>query len=261
MKNEHAVKPLSLKERHSLKVWYVHRKIEQSLLLSKDGLNFEYWTYSPPYYATDEFPSPREESIIIEQLIHKKGLKRNEPDVIAEIGTHVTSDQMQQAIAIYSLQASPKLKELDRECQRLIKHLPKKDSADFISIKDVQQKQSAKERYSCGLLYVDFDNCVLRYAKNPAIEISPETQEMKLLKLLLKNNAIAQSGAQYWQIAKETSPRVYVGGMNDNKRYARHVQFIRRNLGGILKEAGMTESEIDNMIVGKTNFGYSLRCQ
>ncbi|MEO6077198.1 MAG: hypothetical protein ABIP54_00235 [Candidatus Andersenbacteria bacterium] len=261
MKNKNStIKNLSSKDRYNLKVWYVLKKIEEALLYSKDGSSFEYWTYSPSTLSDERFPTSHEEGDILDQLIYKKALKRKEPDTIAEIGARVASDEQRQMISITYLEKLPKIKDILQEYEKLTSNITKRETTDFTIITNTQKQQTKKDIYSCSSLYVDFDGCVMRYGENPPIEISPETQEIKLLKLLLTRNALVQIIVEYWEIAKKLNLRSYQIENHRNQRYARDVQYVRRNLGHILGKSGMTDIEINKMIIPKKGLGYILRC-
>jgi len=46
--------------------------------------------------------------------------------------------------------------------------------------------------------------------------------------------------------------------MKNKQEIAKAVQYIRRNIVPILEKAGMTKSDIEDMILSKRNVGYKL---
>jgi len=105
-----------------------------------------------------------------------------------------------------------------------------------------------------GELTVNLKKAQLQYKTNKAIEISPTKKEVVFLLLLIKNS---NSVIEYKDIAKELNLNCYHQNVT-NEDVAREVQFLRRNLVGILRSARIPQSEIRKLIIAKTNLGYKL---
>jgi len=103
-------------------------------------------------------------------------------------------------------------------------------------------------------LTLDLTKATLQYKKSPSFEISPTSQEIRLLLLLAshKNQVM-----EYKDLAKELDLNCYHEKV-ENKDVSRDVQFIKRDLTKILGKAGMMKAEINRLILIKTNVGYKL---
>lgn len=111
--------------------------------------------------------------------------------------------------------------------------------------------------YRCGKLVLDITESSLKYKNNPPVKgISPQNQEVQFLVYLIQNeNKIVK----YLSIARELNLNSSGPGAT-NQSVARNVQFVRRNLGYLLENAGMTKDAINKIIINKTKLGYQLVC-
>jgi len=107
----------------------------------------------------------------------------------------------------------------------------------------------------CGRLELNLRKATLRYKDFKPVEISPDTNEIKLLSFLMQ----AKRLVKYKEIAKKLDLNCYHPDYT-NKQHARDIQFLRRDLNPILEKAGMTRKEINKMITAKKNTGYKLHC-
>ena len=107
----------------------------------------------------------------------------------------------------------------------------------------------------CGHLTLNLQQATLTYKNNQPLDISPDTKAVKLLSLLLSRQELVE----YVEIAKELYLNCYHEGVT-NKDVRREVQFVRRDLAGLLAKSGMTAEEISQLIVSKKNQGYVVRC-
>lgn len=114
---------------------------------------------------------------------------------------------------------------------------------------------SKKKIVQFGNLTINLEKSYLQYKKKAPIEISPTSREIVLLMCLIKN---AGSIVEYLDIAKLLRPEESFDDY-ENKDVARDVQFVRRDLVKILKQAGIKKSELRKLIAAKTNLGYLLR--
>jgi len=133
----------------------------------------------------------------------------------------------------------------------------KNEKVDTVSKKMIVSKDV---KLKCGNLILDPSNATLKYKKNPPVEIQPDNIVIRFLKLLLINK---NTVLKYSQIARDLNLNCY--SVNPTKEYdaniARNVQFIKRDLKKILKKVGLTQKEIDQMILSKKNVGYKLPCK
>jgi len=66
---------------------------------------------------------------------------------------------------------------------------------------------------------------------------------------------------EYVEIAKRLETNYWHEGVT-NKDVAREVQFLRRDLATFLRDkVGMTNKEIQKVIINKKNIGYKLHCE
>lgn len=103
-------------------------------------------------------------------------------------------------------------------------------------------------------LYLNIIQGTIRYSNKPAVEISPATNEVKLLILLLENLRVVE----YLEIAQKLELNSYHEGCT-NKDMARDVQFIKRDLLKFLRvEVGIPKQEVKSLIITKRNLGFKL---
>jgi hypothetical protein len=105
-------------------------------------------------------------------------------------------------------------------------------------------------------LMIDLQVTTLRYKDFPVVDISPETQAIKLLVCLLRKQG---------EIATNIELAVAVGFISPsqttktNQNVARNVQLIKKQVVSLLLDAGMSRLEVQQMIVSKRNIGFILR--
>lgn len=121
----------------------------------------------------------------------------------------------------------------------------------------VKVAPTSNKQFRCGNLLVDLDQTIIQNGDKNPVEISPDDKKIRMLVFLMKNKGIVK---QYVEIAEELSINSYYEGVN-NSHVAREVQFYKRDLVTFLrKKVGMTNQEINNMIIAKKNIGYKLQC-
>lgn len=129
------------------------------------------------------------------------------------------------------------------------------------------QSPSKEDTLICAGLAADFSKGTVQYDKHKAKEISAETKPMRMLKLLLEKqpNTVTylELGAEFDLSAPETGTKK-VGEREikvlPHQSHGRVIQTILRDLKNILRDAGMDDRDIENMIVTKPKQGYALRC-
>jgi hypothetical protein len=113
------------------------------------------------------------------------------------------------------------------------------------------------QQFSCGNIMINLDQAIMKYKANNPVEISPDNDEIQMLVFLMKNKGIVK---KYIEIAKELNINCYHKAAT-NSDVAREVQFLRRDLATFLrKKVGMSDEEINRMIIVKKNTGYKLQC-
>lgn len=123
-------------------------------------------------------------------------------------------------------------------------------------VNSVAQK-SNKELLMCGKLQLDLDNGTLRFGDNPSVEISSNNKIIQFLELLMLNQRVVE----YVEIAKSLGMNCWHENV-ENKDVAREVQYLKRDLGIVLREkVGMSNKYLRDMIISKKNIGYKLRCE
>ena len=109
----------------------------------------------------------------------------------------------------------------------------------------------------CNKLKVDLSRATLQYDQNKSVDISPQNREIIFLSMLFE----ADGDVVYHKDVVTRLKLKAVKDENTNEDFARDVQFLRRDLGKMLKKAGMNENEIEKMIRVVRKTGYQLRCQ
>lgn len=126
-------------------------------------------------------------------------------------------------------------------------------------LKRVVNIESGSDRNDNFLEYkhiiLDLSKATLQYKNNKPIEIQPNNKEIKCLEILMRNKEIVSN---YVDIAKELNLNCYHDKATQNN-VAREVQFVKRDLNKVLKNAGLTKKEIDEMIITKKKVGYKLK--
>jgi hypothetical protein len=154
------------------------------------------------------------------------------------------------------LQAGSKSFPIDKDTKGFLKHIDKAiEKLKKINEDEMEKLAFGEKVLVCGNLRLDLQKTTLRYRNLKPIEISPDTNEIKLLSLLMRGKRLVG----YKKIAKTLDLNCYHLDYPD-KQHARDIQFIRRDLNPILERAGMTREEINKMIIAKKNTGYKLHC-
>lgn len=110
--------------------------------------------------------------------------------------------------------------------------------------------------YVCGGLVLNMKNATIKYGENKPVDISPENKEIIFLRMLLDAR---DEIVNYIDVVKKLKLKPIRDG-DTNESFGRDVQFLRRDLGNLLKEAGMTNNELKEMIRSVRKTGYKLRC-
>lgn len=129
-------------------------------------------------------------------------------------------------------------KNISTECQDLFSH-----------VKDYIKKMTLLE---CGDLKLDLERGTLQYKSNKPLDISIGIQVSRFLILLLKNEGKI---LEYKKVARELDLGSYHKDW-DNKDTGEELRYLNRDLRLLLKEVGMTKSEIDSYFSIVTNVGF-----
>lgn len=111
--------------------------------------------------------------------------------------------------------------------------------------------------FECGKLKINLSEATMQYKNKPLVDISPDNDEIKFLVLLIKHK---EKVIEYVEIAKNLNLNCYHKGVK-NKEVTREVQYLKRDLRKVLKQAGLSKKEIEKMITAKKNIGYKLTCE
>jgi len=120
-------------------------------------------------------------------------------------------------------------------------------------VKDEMEKLLYGNVISCSNLRVNLKKATLQYKEQDPIEISPNTDEIQLLLLLMKKKGVVE----YKEVAERLDLNCYHPDYK-NEQYSREVQLIRKKLNPILEKAGMKREEINKMLIAKKNMGYKI---
>lgn len=107
-----------------------------------------------------------------------------------------------------------------------------------------------------GGIFIDLNHATLQYKENPVIEIVPKNAEIKWLLCVLRKQGQV---AEHTEIAVATGIITNQQSDKNNQAVARQVQFIRKRVVLVLKDAGMTPTEIKQMLLSKPGIGYAAR--
>ena len=108
-----------------------------------------------------------------------------------------------------------------------------------------------EEKYVCGDLEVNISQAYIKYKDNKPLDIQPKNREIKFLVLLIKNQ---DRVVEYSKIAQEIESTSFV-----SEETNRAGQYLKRDVRPILKEAGIGDKEISNMIRAVRKTGYMIR--
>lgn len=119
----------------------------------------------------------------------------------------------------------------------------------------------------CGKLTVNLGEGTIQYGGHKVLEISVETQPIKMLKLLVEKQpdtvTYEELALALDLLAQEPETKM-IGAkeiqVSPHRRYGRAIQSIRRALAKLLRAAGMSVKEINDLIITKPKHGFALRC-
>ncbi len=120
---------------------------------------------------------------------------------------------------------------------------------------DQPSEESNNDLLEYGGIILNLSKATLQYKDNNQIEIQPDNKEIKFLKLLIQNKG---NVLKYEEIAKKMRLSFYYESAL-KAIVAREVQFLKRDLGNVLRKAGLTQKEITKMIITKKKVGYKLK--
>jgi len=124
-------------------------------------------------------------------------------------------------------------------------------------LSDTTPSQKHDQLLKCGKLQVNLSQGVIQYSGNNPVEIEPDNEIIKFLVVLMESKKVVE----YVEIAKRLETNYWHEGVI-NKDVAREVQFLRRDLATFLRDkVGMTNKEIQKVIINKKNIGYKLHCE
>ena len=126
------------------------------------------------------------------------------------------------------------------------------DRGKILTINNEVQANKTEGVFTWRKLKLDLLKGILQYKNNKPTEISPTQDEIKFLILLIESDQIVK----YGEIADKLD--LNCRASSDPQEIAKAVQYIRRNIVPILEKAGMTKSDIEDMILSKRNVGYKL---
>ncbi|MBU0569228.1 hypothetical protein KKB40_00410 [Patescibacteria group bacterium] len=126
------------------------------------------------------------------------------------------------------------------------------DREKLLTVNDEAQVNKAEGVFTWRELKLDLPKGTLQYKNNNQVEISPTQDEIKFLVLLMESYQIVT----YGKIADKLD--LNCRASSHPAEVAKAVQYLRRNVVPILEKAGMTRSEIEDMILSKRNAGYKL---
>ena len=150
------------------------------------------------------------------------------------------------------------IKIFSKKFSGLVSNLTNRIANEIEDAKEVRQSTAppSDNQLRCSGLLLDLDQGIIQYRDNSPVEISPDNSVVKMLIFLIRNEKVAE----YIEIAKSLEMGCWYEGAT-NKDVARDVQFLRRDLATFLRDkVGMSEQEIQDMIITKKNLGYKLRC-
>lgn len=110
--------------------------------------------------------------------------------------------------------------------------------------------------YTCGELILDLVKGTIKFGDNEAIKIGVDRQEIQLLKLLLQNK---NRVVPYMRIASKLDLDYYHSEA-DPKEVASRLRYLKKDLGKLLGEAGMSKKIFDEKITSQRGEGYILTC-
>lgn len=128
----------------------------------------------------------------------------------------------------------------------------KVDREKLLTVNDETQTNKTEGVFTWKELKLDLLRGTMQYKNNKIAEISPTQNEIKFLVLLMESYQIVT----YGEIADKLDLNCRASSYP--AEVAKAVQYLRRNVVPILEKAGMTRSEIEDMILSKRNVGYKL---
>jgi len=144
----------------------------------------------------------------------------------------------------------------EKATQKLMEKMEAKALSSPIQTASEPQTQSVKGIQWDGL-EINYHQATLQYRDNDSVEIGLKNQEIRWLACVLRKSGDV---AQYVEIA------FAIGHISKeqmktkaNGEVARNVQMVKKLVVKLLKEAGMTQDEINTMIVVKRGQGFAAR--
>lgn len=217
------------------KIWRVIQEIEESRQI--DGND----TYVRlPYYPKN--PSPDSNKF----FEAKKGALENFQRQGAISNLHKAKAKRGAKYYVYwAFSIGKNYKKVFNDFQE--QHTKINDPADSAKKGEVGESLS----YRCGHIKLNLKQATLQYKNGKAIDISPRSQEIRLLELLLQEDGFVT----FEEISEKIDSTSYSG-----EGVSRAVGYIKRELRKILLNAGMTPKEFTNKLLVKRKYGYKINC-